>query len=253
VARQKYGQHFLKDQKWRQRIVEAFDPPGNFAEIGPGQGAITKLLEKRFKGFLVFDIDPEMQKFHLQSDRYNFILQDFLKWDFCVDGCEVQDFSLIGNLPYESGTKIVLRAVERYQQIPHFVFMLQKEVADRIAAQPGTRDFGSLSVLVQSKYDLKLSSKIPPSAFSPPPQVDSAVITAHRKSSIPRLDSAEWEQFLRVAFQQKRKLLLNNLKLKYDKNEIIQSFHKLGIDEKSRAEEISIPIWFDLFQILNHS
>lgn len=253
VARQKFGQHFLKDSKWKNRIVEGFHPPACFAEIGPGQGAITRLLAKKFKGFVVFEIDSNMQKFHEEAENYKFILQDFLRWDFCFDAEPVKDFSLIGNLPYESGTKIVLRAVEHYQQISHFVFMLQKEVADRIAANEGSRDFGSLSVLVQSKYDLKVSSKIPPSCFSPPPKVDSAVVYAERKEKIPEVDSKPWEGFLKLAFQQKRKLLLNNLKNRYSKGKIIEAFQILKISEKARAEEIAVPIWFDLFRILNHS
>ncbi|MGA0163509.1 MAG: rRNA adenine N-6-methyltransferase family protein, partial [Bdellovibrionota bacterium] len=119
----KFGQNFLVDRAWQKRIVEAFRPDAAFAEIGYGEGALTKLLLERFKFFVVFEIDESLIAKANLSHEFNMIHLDFLKWDFHLNDERVENFSLISNLPYESSTAILLRVIERADQIEHFVFM----------------------------------------------------------------------------------------------------------------------------------
>ena len=124
MARQIYGQHFLTDLDWQKKIVSLFEPRGDFAEIGPGEGAITQHLAASYKDFFCFEIDPKIKEKH-SSEVYKVVLKSFLDWDFCDDhGQPVSNFSLIGNLPYESGTKMLVQIAAHSSRISHFVFML---------------------------------------------------------------------------------------------------------------------------------
>lgn len=250
-----YGQHFLVDTKWKDKIISLFNPPNGFAEIGPGKAALTKKLAERYSDFYCFEIDKKMAEFHEGASKYEIILQDFLDWDYSIAEKPVRNFSLIGNLPYESGTRIVLSVVEHADQISHFVFMLQKEVVERMTAVAGSRSFGSLSVLVQSQYEVKASGTIPEKAFRPPPKVKSAVISAYRRRSTPHPNSEAYRSFLRIAFQQKRKSLRNCLKKHFSSEQISEVFEKLKLGAKLRAEELPVDEWpklFDEFEALKN-
>jgi len=246
LARQKYGQNFLVDHHWQKKIVDLFDPPNGFAEIGPGKGALTRLLAERFKNFVAFEIDRSLLSHHDHQKNYKVLLMDFLKWDFCLNTKPVENFSLIGNLPYESGSAIVLRLIEHIDQVVHFVFMLQKEVVDRICASHGTRDFGSFSVLVQGQFDIESFGPVPPGAFRPAPKVQSRLLRARRKLKEKRQSSSpEYFDFVRSAFQHKRKTLKNALKGRYPELEVL--LKKLGLKSNCRAEEIPLDLWPQLF------
>lgn len=237
MARVKWGQNFLADEKWQKTIVSYFDPSADFAEIGPGVGAITNHLEKKFGKFPLFEIDRELEKYHFGR---NIIWGDFLDWDFTIDGAQVENFSLISNLPYDSGTKIFLKVCEHSKQISHFVFLLQKEVAERIGAKPQSRDFGSLTVIAQGQYSIQLKDIIPPKAFKPQPEVDSQIIVGRRREHPHSLDRS-YLQFLKAAFAQKRKTLKNNLKsLGIDFEALISEFK---MPSTVRAEEIDVDVW----------
>lgn len=250
MPRQKFGQHFLIHEGWQRKIVDYFQPPAGFAEIGPGRGAITKHLSARRSGFQVFEIDQELWPLHENQSSYELIKQDFLDWDFKLNEESVSNFSLIGNLPYESGTQMLINIVKRVPQISHFVFMLQKEVVDRICARPGTKDYSSLTVLVRGQYEVESSGEIKASAFRPPPKVISKVIRARLKSCDNHPNSQEYRDFLKQAFVQKRKTLRNCLREGYSLDKLEKALETFQLSDSVRAEQIELNLWPELFTYL---
>lgn len=245
-TRQKLGQNFLIDRDWQERIVEAFRPKGHFGEIGPGHGELTQHLAHRYSGFVVFEMDRQLVPLHETSSRYSVIAGDFLDWNFEVDGKPVSDFSFIGNLPYESGTAILKRIIEHAEQVNHFVFMLQKEVVDRITAKPRTRDYGSLSIFVQGQYKIEKLGTVPPGCFRPPPKVVSEVFVGSRRND-PHPMSIDFSNFLMKAFGLKRKTLKNNLRGLLSPDALASLYKNFGWSEMVRAEEIECDLWPEVY------
>jgi len=243
VASAKFGQNFLVDKVWQERIINWFQPKGEFAEIGPGRGALTSQLSKRFQNFCVFEVDPQMQKFHDGDKNYEFILCDFLDWNFELHSKPVKNFSLIGNLPYESGTAIVKQVVFHCDQIDYFLFMFQKEVADRMCSSPRKKSYGSLSVFVQSQYDLTLKGNLPPGAFRPAPKVFSTLIQGRRRETSPHPATQDYFAFIQNCFQTKRKTLRNVLKNLLSSAQIDEIYKIFEWNSNIRAEEIEIDFW----------
>ncbi len=247
--RARLGQNFLVDKEVKQKIADLISPPGRFGEIGPGHGELTELLEKKFGRFVLFEKDEALVA-SLKKRNYEVVAGDFVDWDFKLGGQPVEDFSLVGNLPYESGTKILLSICEHSLQIPYFFFMLQKEVVERICARPQSRDFGSLSVLVQGQYDVEALDVIPPSAFEPAPQVDSQLVCGRRRQIL-QSRSPEYLKFIQLSFHQKRKTLHNNWKSRYKIELVRNVLDQLQLKPTARAEEIPVDLWPRLFEELN--
>jgi 16S rRNA (adenine1518-N6/adenine1519-N6)-dimethyltransferase len=247
MSRQNLGQHFLMDRNWQERIVSHFSPSGQFMEIGPGRGALTQHLKNRFSNFWVCEVDENLALTHKRQVNYRTLSLDFLKWDFSLEGRPVEKFSFIGNLPYESGSRMLLKICERTEQVEHFVFLFQKEVVERLLARPGTREFGSLTVIVQGQFDVEALDVIPPECFEPRPKVLSQLIRGRRRADAHSLNS-DYLQFLRRSFLQKRKMLKNVWRalLKSEKVNEIFSRHKLP--PKVRAEEIPVDVWPKIFE-----
>ncbi len=211
------GQHFLHDQQIARKIVEAFREASTsrVLEVGPGQGILTGYLLEYFDpGLYAVEIDRESGRYLLEQfprmKKY-LILEDFLSMDFSryFEG----PFSLIGNFPYNISSQIFFRVLEHRHQIPLVVGMVQKEVAARLAAGPGSKTYGKLSVLLQAWYDVKVLFHVAPGAFRPPPRVTSSVIRLKR-NSVEKLECDE-DWFFRVvkhSFNQRRKILRNSLK-----------------------------------------
>lgn len=252
--RAKLGQNFLVDPHWQKRIVDAFQPPNGFMEIGPGKGALTQHLAVQYQGFHVLELDKSLSPIHSHQSAYQLLLMNFLDWDFALEGRAVENFSLISNLPYESGTAILEQCLLHSSQIVHFVFMLQKEVIDRIMAKPNSRSFGALSVISQGQYDIELIGQVPPGAFSPRPKVQSAVIRASLRPEGERHPQGqEYIDFVRRAFSMKRKFLSNALKKYYPVGTIDSVYATLSLDPRIRAEQIELDLWPRLFSELNGS
>jgi 16S rRNA (adenine1518-N6/adenine1519-N6)-dimethyltransferase len=219
-AKKHLGQHFLKDESVCQRMVQAIDEKSNrfdqVLEIGPGMGALTKFLlqSEHFKTAVV-EIDREsvayLQEHYpvLKDAMYD---ADFLKADIHHWMGE-QSFALVGNFPYNISSQILFKALEYHNQIPLIVGMFQKEVAERIAEKPGSKKYGILSVLLQAYYDIDYLFTIPPTAFIPPPKVDSGVIQLVR-NDVEKLpcDETSFVRVVKMAFNQRRKTLRNSLK-----------------------------------------
>lgn len=239
------GQHFLKDEEMCIRIVESitYRDQMNLVEIGPGAGAITKyLLKKENINFKVIEIDDEKVAYLptvFPTIKDKIIHADFLEAEIPFGE---ERFSLIGNFPYNISTQIMFRVYEWEPQVDEVIGMFQKEVAERIAAKPGSKTYGILSVLIQAFFEVEYLFDVPPTAFNPPPKVVSGVISLkniHNPYDIPNKD--RFRKLVKTAFAQRRKTLRNALK-GYWSNDKMQD----PIFEK-RAEQLSVEDFVNLY------
>ena len=218
-AKKSYGQHFLTNEDFAQRIADGLlltDTYKKVLEVGPGQGMLTKyLLRKPFKTYAV-DADADMIEFMTYnypdiSDRL--VKANFLRTDFKeIIGDE--EFGLIGNFPYNISSQIVFKMLDNKDQVPEMVGMFQKEMAERIIATPGGKDFGVIAVLTQAYYSGEMLFYVTPDNFSPPPRVQSAVIRLERKANQDLgCDYQLFRQVVKQAFSQRRKMLRNTMKM----------------------------------------
>ncbi len=211
------GQHFLKDRSIAARIADSLTGHGNYndlVEVGPGTGVLTQYLLQKDLTVHAIEMDSESvrylnQNFIQLADRLT--EGDFLKMDF--DTITGQPLAIIGNFPYNISTQIFFKVLENKDRIPEVVGMLQKEVAERIAAPPGSKTYGILSVLLQAFYEIECLFTVPPEVFNPPPKVHSAVIRLKR-NNVEELDCDEkkFKMVVRTAFNQRRKTLRNALR-----------------------------------------
>jgi 16S rRNA (adenine1518-N6/adenine1519-N6)-dimethyltransferase len=217
-AKKHLGQHFLKHDSIAARIAATVErtPCQLVLEIGPGMGVLTKqLLSYQEKEIWVNEIDSESIEYlkaHFLELSARIIEGDFLKLDL-KRIFEGQSFAVIGNFPYNISSQILFRVWEHVDLIPFFSGMFQKEVAERVAAPPGSKTYGILSVLLQQRYDIQYEFTVPPEAFNPSPKVQSGVLTMTRKSIWDTsVDSKQFKQIIKAAFNQRRKTLRNALK-----------------------------------------
>lgn len=264
--RPKLGQHFLTSDAYRRRIVEALalGPDDLVIEIGPGQGAMTGLLAERASQVVAVELDPDLAgKLARQfADALNVevITADILEVDvgkICRAHGAAAAF-VFGNLPYYITSPILHHLLEAPERIRALACVVQLEVAERITAQPGTRDYGYLSVLAQLHSHPRLRFRIPPGAFSPPPAVVSALVTFDMKSGdmlagrapVDEARQGDFLAFVKASFAQKRKTLANNLAGKYGADRVHGALRSLGIRENARAEELSVAELSGLFRRL---
>jgi len=216
VARKRFGQHFLHDPGVIERIVAAINPRAGelLVEIGPGLGAITLPLLARLPELHAIEIDRDAIR-HLreasgQSPALHLQEADALEFDFAGldDG---RGLRVVGNLPYNISTPILFHLLEAVDHVEDQHFMLQKEVVERMAAAPGGKDYGRLSVMLQWRYHIEALLDVPPEAFEPPPRVDSAVVRMLPWPQPAALDTALLSELVQVSFSQRRKLLRHTL------------------------------------------
>jgi len=207
------GQHFLADPNTAKKIAETLLYQGDVLEIGPGMGVLTKfLLQNKDVNLTVVEIDGESVEYLQQHfEGLKIIHRDVLKCDW--RSVFPAQFAVIGNFPYNISAPILFRLLEYRAWIPEFTGMLQKEVAERITQQPGSKEYGILSVLLQTFYDAKYLFTVNETVFNPPPKVKSGVIRLLRKENF-TLDCDEKTYFhvVKTAFNQRRKTLRNSLK-----------------------------------------
>ncbi|WP_129730956.1 16S rRNA (adenine(1518)-N(6)/adenine(1519)-N(6))-dimethyltransferase RsmA [Ectobacillus funiculus] len=251
------GQNFLIDTNVLNRIVDFAEMSSETAaiEIGPGIGALTEQLAKRAKKVIAFEIDQRLLPILGETlepyDNVKIIHSDVLKAnvkqvveeEFEKD----QDIMVVANLPYYVTTPILFKLLEEQLPIRGIVVMLQKEVADRIAAAPGTKDYGSLSIALQYYTEAETVMIVPRTVFVPQPNVDSAVIrlTKREKPAVMVQDEAFFFEVVRASFAQRRKTLMNNLVnnlqgIPKDKELLEQTLQEAGIDPKRRGETLTI-------------
>ena len=209
------GQHFLNDVQICLQIKAALvdAPMDQLLEIGPGAGALTQyILDLPKQAFKAVELDREKVAYLLHTYPQlegKLINKDFLETAIPFEG----QFTLVGNFPYNISTQIVFRVLDWKEQVPVMIGMFQKEVAERIAANPHSKAYGILSVLTQAFYEVEYLFDVPPSAFTPPPNVMSGVIRLKRKNTFPEFSSIKsFYHLVKMAFGQRRKMLRNPLK-----------------------------------------
>jgi 16S rRNA (adenine1518-N6/adenine1519-N6)-dimethyltransferase len=215
-AKKSLGQHFLKDEKIAKRIVDSLSLKGysNVLEVGPGMGILTKFLfqHNEFQTRLI-ELDKESVAY--LKNQFPDQLKNILEGDFLHQRLEDffnEPFAIIGNFPYNISSQILFRVLDNRKLVPEIIGMFQKEVGVRIASEPGNRDYGILSVLMQAFYDVELLFLLDEKDFDPPPKVKSAVLRFSRKPT-QKLDCDEklFFKVVKAAFNQRRKILRNAL------------------------------------------
>ncbi|WP_326982783.1 16S rRNA (adenine(1518)-N(6)/adenine(1519)-N(6))-dimethyltransferase RsmA [Chryseobacterium sp. MYb264] len=215
-AKKHLGQHFLTDENIARKIVEglSFEGYNNIMEVGPGMGVLTKYLLEKNQNIYLAEIDTEsidyLKNNYSQVTESNFV-GDFLKQDFTFINKE--QIAIIGNFPYNISSQILFQIIDHYEIIPEMVGMFQKEVAERTAASPRTKDYGILSVLIQAYYDTSYMFTVHENVFNPPPKVKSGVIriTRNPKAGLAG-NEILFKQIVKTGFNQRRKKLSNALK-----------------------------------------
>ena len=247
-AKKHLGQHFLHDRGIVEKIVLAVDPqPGDkLVEIGPGQGAITFPLLKKHGSLTAIEFDRDLIAPLTAAARefgaLTIVSGDVLDVDFTALAADTPEapekIRLVGNLPYNLSSPILFHALDHAAAIRDMHFMLQKEVVDRMAAGPGSKVYGRLSVMLQAYCAVTPLFKVPPGAFRPPPKVDSAVVrlVPRAPESIGVADRSHFAHVVRAAFGQRRKTLRNALNGVADGAAI----EAAGLDPGARAEQIEV-------------
>jgi len=242
-ARKRFGQHFLHDRQVVQRILDAFNPqPGEIVvEIGPGLGALTRPLLERIAHLHVVEFDRDLVarlRDAFPPERLTIHEADALKFDFYRLVPAGGRLRVIGNLPYNISTPLLFHLLDQQAVIQDMLFMLQKEVVERMAARPGGKDYGRLSVMLQSRLRVEKLFDVRPGAFTPPPRVDSSIVRLV-PPPVPPVAIASPPDFARcvqAAFAHRRKTLRNNLKGLIASERIAAC----GIDPDRRAETLSL-------------
>ena len=239
IARKRFGQHFLTDGGIIDAIVRGIDPlPGEpMVEIGPGLAALTQPLVERLGRLTVIELDRDLAVRLRQHPQLDVVESDVLKVDFSALSTRLGGRALrvVGNLPYNISTPILFHLLTHVAHIQDQHFMLQKEVIDRMVAQPSTADYGRLSVMLQWRYAMENILFVPPESFDPPPRVDSAVVRMRPLSEPVDLDFKRFEEMVQVAFSQRRKLLRHSLGRWLEAQGFAGHF-----DLQRRAEEVPV-------------
>ena len=212
--RKRFGQHFLTDAFVLDAIVERIDPrPGDaLIEIGPGLGAMTTPLAQRCGRLTVIELDRDLAARLRRQPELEVVEADVLTVDFAALAARRgKPLRIVGNLPYNISTPILFHLLGFVDQVRDQHFMLQKEVVDRMAAAPGSKDYGRLSVMLQWRYTIESVLDVGPQAFDPPPRVDSAVVRMQPIAAPVGVDPKLLGDLVRVAFSQRRKMLRNTL------------------------------------------
>ena len=254
--RKSLGQNFLRDEAVISRIIDALDPDreDTVVEIGPGTGALTyRLVETAGKVIAIeFDRDliPQLETQFQRFENFRLIHDDALTVDFdevLQSSGRNGQTKLVANLPYNISTPILQRLIEYRELFSTIVLMFQREVVERITAQPGGKERGFLSVLVESAFEIEYLFDVPPTAFLPVPKVWSAVVRLTPKQSRVA-DEKHFRRLVSTAFAQKRKTLANNLRNIYqDTTDLLT---RAGIDGKRRAETLTLDEWITLSDLI---
>ena len=252
IARKRFGQHFLTDTLIIDAIVEAIDPVAGDAmvEIGPGLAALTQPLVERLGRMTVIELDRDLALRLRLHGQLEVIESDVLKVDFTALAHSMTGSApskpvlrVVGNLPYNISTPILFHLLDHVAVVRDQHFMLQKEVIDRMVAQPATADYSRLSVMLQWRYAMENVLFVPPTSFDPPPRVDSAIVRMIPLEEPPAIDLRLYGEMVQVAFSQRRKILRNTLGRWLEDRAFTGSF-----DLQRRAEEVPVHEYVALVQ-----
>ncbi|MCK8638456.1 16S rRNA (adenine(1518)-N(6)/adenine(1519)-N(6))-dimethyltransferase RsmA [Fructobacillus fructosus] len=265
-AKKKFGQNFLTDGNILSGIVQAADLTKEdlIVEIGPGIGGLTEYLARAAKKVLAFEIDPDMVKILAETlapyDNVQIVEQDVLEADLktvlAESFGEKSAVKVVANLPYYITTPILLALLQAGIHWEKLVVMMQKEVADRLSAKPGTKEYGVLTVMLDYYASVAIALKVPAKAFNPAPNVDSAVVTLTPKPAEKPVDHPkQLFSLVKACFAHRRKSLWNNLLQRFGKEEAVkegltQALQLAGIDPGIRAERLTLADFTRLYEAL---
>jgi 16S rRNA (adenine1518-N6/adenine1519-N6)-dimethyltransferase len=270
IPRKRFGQHFLVDQGVIEQIIDAIGPnkADQMIEIGPGMGAMTQPLLKKIGHLCVIELDKDLVRSLELNPLLKVVSSDVLKVRFDELALEIFEEKLsknpaaqstliasprreaaqlriVGNLPYNISTPILFHLLDFVEVVQDQHFMLQKEVVQRMVANPATADFGRLSVMLQWRYEMISLLDVEPDSFDPPPRVRSAVVKMTPRSNPAQLDFGVFQNLVQVAFSQRRKLLRHTLGRWLEERQFDGEF-----DLKRRAEEVSVAQYISLAQAI---
>ncbi|OON60371.1 16S rRNA (adenine(1518)-N(6)/adenine(1519)-N(6))-dimethyltransferase [Massilia sp. KIM] len=252
VARKRFGQNFLTDDHVLNNIIDAIAPRRGQAmvEIGPGLAAMTALLLKELDHMHVVELDRDLvarlEKAY-PRERLSVHSGDALKFDFSsLPVPEGQKLRVVGNLPYNISSPLLFHLAEFAHLVEDQHFMLQKEVVERMVAEPGTKAYSRLTVMLQWRYDMELLFVVPPTAFDPPPQVDSAIVRMIPKRERLACDPVKLERVVAKAFSQRRKVIRNCVAGMFTEAQLVEA----GIDPGARPEAVGLEQYVALANLL---
>lgn len=249
TPRKRFGQNFLQDQSIIRNIIECINPQPeqNFIEIGPGLAALTKPLIEKLSHLEVIELDRDIVNFLQETftpQQLTIHQGDALKFDFTLNNKPIR---VVGNLPYNISTPIMFY-LSQFPNIQNMVFMLQKEVVERICAKPNNRDYGKLTIMLQYKYKCRYLLDVPPESFYPAPKVDSAIVSLTPRTDYDwhQVDETNLNQVVSKAFSQRRKTISNSLKGLFSSEQLIEA----GIDPLLRPENIGLEKYISLSKLI---
>jgi 16S rRNA (adenine1518-N6/adenine1519-N6)-dimethyltransferase len=253
IARKRFGQNFLKDQAVLDEIISAIAPQSSdlMVEIGPGLGAMTRLLLPALTQLHVVELDRDLvDRLRRQYDAKRLIVHsgDALQFDFgeLLADRAGEKLRIVGNLPYNISSPLLFHLASFAPLVRDQHFMLQKEVVERMVAEPGSKVFGRLSVMLQWRYAMEMVLTVPPSAFDPPPKVDSAIVRMIPLAAPLACDQATLEKVVTQAFTQRRKVLRNCLGALFSEEQI----RAAGVDPQARPETVGVEGFVALANLL---
>ncbi len=250
-AKKKFGQNFLIDSNIVMKIVKTANitKETNVIEIGPGIGAMTEILAKEAGKVLCFEIDEDMVNIlneEIKNDNVKIVNKDFLKVDLDEEMkyfIEPKNIVVVSNLPYYITTPIIFKLLEYSKNIEKMVFMVQKEVSERLTAKPGSKEYGSLSVLIELNGTMKKEFNVSRNCFYPVPNVDSEIVSMEiNKNDSALKNDPIFGKFIQNIFEMKRKTLANNIckKTNFSRDDLNKILQELGLSESVRAESLSL-------------
>jgi len=257
--KKRFGQNFITDINLLQRIADAgsITKEDIVLEIGPGAGTLTKVLSEKSKGVIALEIDstliPVLEEQFKNNENIILVQKDALKVNF--DDIvkeyfpEVQDYKIVANLPYYITTPLIFNGLENSKLLSQMIVMVQKEVGERLQANPATKDYGALTLMSNYYAEVQYMFTVSKKMFSPEPEVDSAIVKFTKRDERP-LNVEQEEMFkklVKAAFSQRRKTFLNSIKsLDLDKEKVIKVLKNAGYGEKVRGEELPLKIYLEL-------
>ncbi|WP_343722935.1 16S rRNA (adenine(1518)-N(6)/adenine(1519)-N(6))-dimethyltransferase RsmA [Herbaspirillum seropedicae] len=252
IPRKRFGQNFLTDEMVLHDIITSIAPAADDAmvEIGPGLAAMTALLLEGLRHLHVVELDRDLVerlKKRFDAARLTVHSADALKFDFStIPVPEGRKLRVVGNLPYNISSPLLFHLAEIAPQVQDQHFMLQKEVVERMVAEPGSKAYGRLSVMLQWRYHMELLFVVPPTAFDPPPKVDSAIVRMIPLAQPLACQQALLEQVVTKAFSQRRKVIRNCVAGLFSEDEL----HQVGIDPQARPEAVPMEQFVALANLL---
>ena len=251
-AKKSLGQNFLIDKNIINKIADSITATKDdlIIEIGPGMGALTKIIKNKGSNIICYEIDTDMKPYlnDLLDDKIKVIYTDILLSDIKKDIQDIKynNLYIVGNLPYYITTPIIKFLISLKLNVKEMIFMVQEEVADRFSSLPGSKEYGSITLYLNYYFNVEKLFKVSKKCFNPVPKVESAIIKLETRTNRPEIDEDKYFKLINDSFKMKRKTLRNNLN-NYDFDKIKKILEKYNLSETVRAEELSEEIFLSIY------